>query len=155
MPISIGSAIKQTRPFVSLEHEAVLAVHRLASDLAQGVVDLLRPTGLSPAQFNVLRILRGAGSAGTSCGEIGERLVTREPDVTRLLDRLEKEGFIERTRSPDDRRIVLTRISAKGLDVLSTLDEPMAELHRRQLGHLGENRLRQLIELLAIAEDPP
>jgi DNA-binding MarR family transcriptional regulator len=136
-------------------HEAFLAVQRLAGDLLQGVTELLKGSGLSGAQYNVLRILRGAGDSGLSCGQIAERLITRDPDITRLLDRLEKRGLVARVRDTADRRVVTTRITEEGLEVLAALDEPVAALHRRQLGHLGKDRLRQLLELLADAAARP
>jgi DNA-binding MarR family transcriptional regulator len=95
----------------------------------------------------VLRILRGAPE-GLTCGEIGERMITRDPDITRLLDRLEKRKLIARSRESEDRRVVVARITRGGLDVLARLDGPVREVHRAQLGHLGRERLRALAELL-------
>jgi DNA-binding MarR family transcriptional regulator len=150
------AAIKQTKPFSGPEHEAFVALQRAAGRLAQGVTEALKPAGLTPAQYNVLRILRGAEPAGLACGEVTERLVTRDPDMTRLLDRMQAHGLVTRARGEDDRRVVLTRITAKGLRLLATLDEPIAELHRRQLGHLGRTKLRELTAFLeAVALGPP
>ena len=148
MPSRLATAIKQTKPFVSAEEEAFLALQRAASELAQGIAELLKPEGLSAAQYNVLRILRGAGEAGLACGEIGERMVTRDPDVTRLLDRMQKQGLIARARESADRRVVTTRITSKGRDLVAKLDKPVAELHVRQLGHLGQTKLVALLDLL-------
>lgn len=145
---TLGAAIRQTRPFGGLEHLVFLAVQRAAADLTQQAGDLLRPFGVSGAQYNVLRILRGAGGDGLACGEIADRLVSRDPDMTRLLDRMQKQGFVTRARASDDRRVVMTRITPEGLRILDELDEPMAALHRRQLGHLGQTRLRALAALL-------
>lgn len=140
--------------FASPEHEVYLTLQRLAADLGYQTAELLKGADLSPAQFNVLRILRGAGEEGLTCGEIGERLITRDSDVTRLLDRLEKQELVTRVRSRLDRRVVLTRVTEKGRAILADLDEPLAELHRTQLGHLGPQKLRQLLILLGEAAAP-
>jgi DNA-binding MarR family transcriptional regulator len=145
---TLATRLKQTKPFSSPEHEAFLAIQRLASELVQGSAELLKAHGLTGAQYNVLRILRGAGRDGLACSGIGDRLVARDPDMTRLLDRMEKSGFVERARASDDRRVVTTRITAKGLAVVAKIDAPMAELHKRQLGHLGRARLKELLSLL-------
>ena len=102
---------------------------------------------LSPAQYNVLRILRGSPD-GLTCGEIGNRVITRDPDITRLLDRMEKRGLISRLRGDKDRRVVLTSITRQGLALLARLDKPVREIHRRLLGHLGAERLEALRQLL-------
>jgi len=135
-------------------HRAFLAVLRAASELSQPVVELLRTAGLTSAQYNVLRILRGAGEGGLPCGAIADRLITRDPDITRLLDRMERRRLVTRTRQRDDRRVVLTRITAGALELLTTLDQPVWELHQQQLGHLGPARLRQLAALLDAAVAP-
>lgn len=135
----------------NLEHQVYLTVQRLAADLGHQTAELLKGSGLSPAQFNVLRILRGAGEGGLTCGEIGERLITRDSDVTRLLDRLEKQALVSRVRSTQDRRVVLTRITEKGRSLLADLDQPLAALHRAQLGRLGPGKLAQLLALLGEA----
>ena len=143
--------LRQSRPFASLEQEATISIERTAAVLRHEVAESLRPHGITPAQYNVLRILRGAGRAGLCRHEISDRLVTQVPDVTRLLDRMEAAGLVTRERSEEDRRLVTTRITAQGLDVLAQLDEPITEIHRRQLGHMDEEQLGTLIELLAIA----
>lgn len=145
---TLGTAIKQTRPFGGLEHLVFLAIQRAAADLTQQAGELLRPYGVSGAQYNVLRILRGASGEGLSCGEIADRLVARDPDMTRLLDRMQKQRLVTRSRASDDRRVVTTRITPEGLRIVGELDEPMSALHRRQLGHLGQTRLRDLASLL-------
>lgn len=145
---SIGSAIRQSRPFGGVEHQVYLALQRAAADLTQGAAALLRPFGLSGAQYNILRILRGAGPEGLACGEIAERLLARDPDMTRLLDRMERQGLVMRQRASHDRRVVTTRITPEGARVLAELDEPMAALHRRQLAHIDAARLRELATLL-------
>jgi DNA-binding MarR family transcriptional regulator len=115
--------------------------------LSRGLVQVLKTEDLSATQYNVLRILRGAPE-GLPCGEIASRMITRDPDVTRLLDRLEKRGLISRCRETKDRRTVMARITPDGLKLLSRLDEPVQAAHRKQLGHLGRERLRVLTELL-------
>ena len=145
---SIGAAIKQSRPFGGIEHQVYLALQRAAADLTQQAATLLRPFGLSGAQYNVLRILRGAGPEGLPCGEIAERLLTRDPDMTRLLDRMQRQGLVTRERDSSDRRVVTTRITDQARDILSRLDEPVAALHRRQFAHMDAARLRELAALL-------
>lgn len=140
--------LKMSRPFRDLEEEALLNLHRTNAVLMQPFTDLLRSFSVTIAQYNVLRILRGAGGDGLSCGEIGARMLTRDPDMTRLLDRMEKQGLIERVRDQRDRRVVTTSISAAGLQVLDGLDERVRKLRLQILGSLGEARLRALIDTL-------
>jgi len=118
--------------------------------LSRGLSEVLKTEDLSATQYNVLRILRGAPAA-LPCGEIGSRMITRDPDITRLLDRLEKRKLIARSRGSKDRRTVKARISPQGLRLLARLDGPVQNAHRKQLGHLGRKRLQALSELLAIA----
>jgi DNA-binding MarR family transcriptional regulator len=136
------------------EEAAFLEMLRTTDQLSRGLVPLLKAEQLSPTQYNVLRILRGALD-GLPCGEIGQRMITRDPDITRLLDRLEKRGLIARWRDSKDRRMVLARITPEGLKMLARLDGPMQEGHRKQLGHLGRQRLRALCELLRFARREP
>jgi DNA-binding MarR family transcriptional regulator len=131
-----------------------LELLRTTDQLSRGLVPLLKAEQLSPTQYNVLRILRGA-LEGLPCGEIGQRMITRDPDITRLLDRLEKRGLIVRWRDAKDRRMVLARITPEGLKMLDRLDEPIQEGHRKQLGHLGHERLKALCELLRAARREP
>jgi len=139
------------RPHARCPEEAVfLELVRTADQLSRGAVHVLKAEELSSTQYNVLRILRGAAE-GLACGEIAGRMITRDPDITRLLDRLEKRGLISRCRETKDRRMVLTRITAEGLKLLARLDEPVQEMHRSLLGHLGRERLRALTELLRAA----
>ena len=147
----IQDEIKQTRPIPTLEEEAYLNVQRTANVLLQDVAELLKGHNLTPTQYNVLRILRGAGEHGLSAGEVGDRMITRDPDVTRLLDRLEARGLAERWRCTEDRRVVWTRITSAGLDAIAPLDAAVNEIHLRRLSHLGADRLTSLIDLLEAA----
>ena len=140
--------IQQKTPFSGPEEEAFLNLQRTASLLLQAVGRDLKPHRLTPAQYNTLRILRGAAPAALTCGEIGERLVSPGPDVTRLLDRLEARGLVERLRDAADRRVVRARITGRGRELLGRIDGTVAGSLRRQLGPLGRARLRLLIELL-------
>ena len=145
--------IRQHKPFESLEEETVLNVLRTADVLLQRITAVLKPFKLSHSQYNVLRILRGAGPEGLACREIGERMITRDPDITRLLDRLEARGLLTRTRDQQDRRVITARISPEGQRLLEELDQPIAEVDRQPLQHLGEQQLRTLIELLELARE--
>jgi DNA-binding MarR family transcriptional regulator len=129
------------------EEAAFLDLARTVELLSGPVAQLLKTEDLSPAQYNVLRILRGAPD-GITCNEVGNRMITRDSDITRLMDRLEKRGLISRSRNGKDRRVVVTCISASGQDLLARLDQPVRNLHRRLLGHLGPERLQALAELL-------
>ena len=136
--------LKQSKPFAGLEEEVILNLMRTSGFLAAGLVGILKQAGLTATQYNALRILRGAAPEGLSCREIGTRMVTRESDITRLLDRLEKRGLISRRRPAGNRRLVLTRITGQGLKTLAGLDAPVLESHRQQVGHLGKSRLKAL-----------
>ena len=138
---------KNRRRVGSLEETVFLELMRTADMLSRGLVRVLKTEGLSPTQYNVLRILRGSPE-GLPCGEIASRMITRDPDVTRLLDRLEKRELIARCREAKDRRTVMTRITPAGLKLLARLDEPVQAAHRKQWGHLGRERLRALAGLL-------
>jgi DNA-binding MarR family transcriptional regulator len=135
------------------EESVFLDLLRTSDVLSRRLAQVLKNGDLSSNQYNVLRILRGAPE-GLPCGEIGSRMITRDPDITRLLDRLEKRGLISRCRETRDRRMVLTRISPEGLKLLARLDEPVQEAHREQLGHLGRERLKALSELLRDSRGP-
>ncbi len=125
--------------------EAFLGVVRTASSLLRDVELLLNRHGLTGAQYNVLRILRGAGEQGACGREIASKLITAEPDIARLLDRMEKHGLISRTRDAKDRRFVTARITPSGLETLAVLDEPVADLHRRQFAALSPSELKRLV----------
>jgi DNA-binding MarR family transcriptional regulator len=151
--------VKRTRaPETRLEAQVFVSLLRTADALARGAEALLKPSGLSATQYNVLRILRGAGAEGLACREVGCRLISRDPDITRLLDRMESRGLILRARGEKDRRVVRTRITTEGLRILGELDAPVQELHRRQLHHLPAKELRKLSRLLeqarALVEAP-
>ena len=132
------------------EEDAFLDLLRTTDLLSRRPAQVLKTEDLSATQYNVLRILRGAPE-GLACGEIGNRMITRDPDITRLLDRLEKRKLVSRCREAKDRRMVLTRITSEGLKLLARLDDPVREAHRKQLGHLGRERLRTLEGLLSEA----
>ncbi len=151
MVAKLQAEIKQRKPFTSLEQEAFLNLLRTADVLTQGLERVLKPYELSPTQYNVLRILRGAGPGGRSCREVAERMLTRDPDITRLLDRLEARGLVARARELRDRRVITTRVTRRGLALLARLDGPAAAWHRVRLGRLGAKRLRALVELLEAA----
>jgi DNA-binding MarR family transcriptional regulator len=140
--------LKQTRPWESLEEEATLNITRTAAVLEHALAQVLKPYAITPTQYNVLRILRGAGKQGLCRNEVGCRLVRRVPDVTRLLDRMEQLGWIERRRGSDDRRFVTTHITPKGLALLDELDAEVRAFHVEHLQHLGEPRLKTLVNLL-------
>jgi DNA-binding MarR family transcriptional regulator len=148
MSMGVRDEIKQTKAFPSTEAEAALALLRTADQLQARVAEVLKPYGLSPTQFNALRILRGAGAEGLPCSEIAGRMINRDPDITRLLDRLERRGLTSRHRAEDDRRVINACITSEGLKLLAPLDKPMEEFQRELLSHLGESRLRTLIRTL-------
>ena len=151
MTSTLQDELKQRRPFGSPEQEAMLSIARTAALLEHATAEALKPHGLTPTQYNALRILRGAEPEGLCRNEVRDRLVARVPDATRLLDRLGEMGLVLRQREGDDRRFVRTRITQAGLDLLEPLDEVLQALHRKQLGHLGERKLRTLVALLGEA----
>ncbi len=140
------SKAAKTKP--SREEAVFLELVRTADILSRRPAEVIKAAELSPTQYNVLRILRGAAELLT-CGEISKRMITRDPDITRLVDRLENRGLISRSRESRDRRTVLVQITKAGLALLASLDEPIQDAHRSQLAHLGEKRLKQLSELLS------
>ena len=144
-----GQSRRKGRPGCP-EETVFLELLRTTDMLSRSLILVLKTEDVSANQYNVLRILRGALD-GLSCGEIANRMITRDPDITRLLDRLEKRGLISRCRETKDRRMVMTRITPEGLDLLARLDGPVEEAHRKQLGHLGQERLRAIRELMEAA----
>ena len=149
-----AQAHDRPRRAVCPEEAAFLDLLRTADIISRPVAQVLKTEDLSPTQYNVLRILRGSPD-GLTCGEIGNRMITRDPDITRLLDRLEKRSLISRCRESKDRRMVLTRIAPEGLELLARLDKPVEDTHRKLLGHLGQERLRALAGLLAACRSGP
>src|SRR5215213_4719395 len=149
----IQAELQQNKAIGSLEEEAYLNIQRTANALSQRIAELLRGHDLTSAQYNVLRILRGAGEGGLNASDIAGRMITRDPDVTRLVDRLEKRGLVERWRCSEDRRVVWTRISPAGRELIDPLDQPVDELHRSMLAHLSAEKLQTLIALLEEARD--
>jgi DNA-binding MarR family transcriptional regulator len=147
MAQSLRETLKQNQPFASLEHEAWLNIVRTAAELVADLDDVLRPAGVTGPQYNVLRILRGA-EGGLCRNEVRDRMLTRMPDMTRLLDRMEAAGLVARSRSLEDRRMMVTVITDAGRRVLDEVAEGVQAEHRRRLGHLGDDKLQQLIALL-------
>ena len=139
---------KPNQPARSQEEEAFLALLRTADRLQTRLANMLKPQGLSPTQYNALRILRGAGAEGLACREVGERMIKRDPDITRLLDRMAQRGLVSRGRERKDRRVIRARITASGLERLKAIDRDLGTFHRELLGHLGPQRLESLIRLL-------
>lgn len=148
MPGKLLQEIKQRKAFRSLQAEVVLNIFRTADALNRHIENMLKQYGLTPAQYNVLRILRGAGETGATCSEVGERMIKRDPDITRMLDRLEKRGLIERSRSGRDRRVVMTTITPEGRHLVNELDAPMDELHVRQLEGFSNEQLAEIVETM-------
>lgn len=153
MPQDLKSEIKQRKAFTCREEEIFLNIIRTADQLQRRMSELLAESDLSRTQYNVLRILRGAGEKGLACGEISERMITRDPDITRLLDRLEKRNLISRAREKEDRRVVTTKIESAGSDLLKKLDAPITQLHKTQLGHIEAKQQEVLIRLLESARE--
>jgi len=139
---------KSSHPALSLENRIFVALLQAADTLGQEAEQLLKAAGLTGAQYNVLRILRGAEPEGLACRAIGDRMISHDPDMTRLLDRMEKRGLITRERQTDDRRVVKTRITPQGLSLLKTLDQPVHDLHNHQFRHMSAARLKILSDLL-------
>jgi DNA-binding MarR family transcriptional regulator len=148
---TLREEIRQAKPFGSLEQEAMLNIERTSAVLGHRMAEMMRDFGVTPTQYNVLRILRGAGGEGLCRHAVRDRLIAQVPDVTRLLDRLAEMGLVERERSADDRRMVHTRITDAGIALLARMDEPVQAFHREVLGHLSQEQLRTLIDVLTVA----
>lgn len=144
---------KQNKPFVNKETELTLGLLMLVQRLGDRTNSVLKSADLSPPQYNVLRILRGAGEGGRTCNEIAERMINRVPDVTRLLDRLEARGLLVRQREDGDRRVVRVWITKAGLALIAPLDKPLAELNAESFAALGPRRVEQFIALVAASLD--
>lgn len=151
MSPTLRDELRQTRPFQSLEQEAHLNLMRTAAVLTDRFELMLKPAGITPQQFNVLRILRGAEPDGLCRNELRDRMLSRMPDMTRLLDRMEEAGLVTRERGDRDRRLVRTHITPRGLGILASLDDQVVAEHRDALGHLTEDQLRTLVALLTLA----
>lgn len=146
----------KSRIGTSPEQQAYLSLVTASEALLWDTTALFKAHGLSLPQYNVLRILRGAGPEGLTCQGIRTRMLTRVPDITRLLDRLEKSGYVTRARGAGpDRRVVMTQITRAGLDLLAKLDEPVLEHHRRQFARLTPADVEKLSELLTKLVDEP
>ena len=147
-PATVREEIRQTKPFRSVAEEAILTLYRTADAIQRDFAQLIEPHGISSQQYNVLRILRGAGAEGLPTLEIADRMVERTPGITRLLDKLETKRLVRRLRCPEDRRQVLCYITEPGLQVLAQLDQPALEMGVRTMRALTTPELRRLIALL-------
>jgi DNA-binding MarR family transcriptional regulator len=154
MPSALRETARQ-KSSTSLPQEAYVALARTETALNDGLDKVLGPRELSLPQYNVLRILRGAGKDGLCRNEIAQRIITRMPDVTRLLDRMEAAGLVSRVRSTEDRRLVNTTLTKHGRDLVDDLDTEINQAHKAQLGHLKDAELRTLIDLLNKARSAP
>lgn len=154
MTSALRDEIRQSRPFGSPEQEAYLNIVRTAAMLMDRFEQMLKPFGITSAQYNVLRILRGAEPQGLCRNDLRDRMLTRMPDVTRLLDRMEEAGLVVRSRNAEDRRLVTTRITDQGRRLLDELEGPVLEEHQCRLGHLDEAQLRDLTDLLSRVRGP-
>ncbi|ADW67857.1 MarR family winged helix-turn-helix transcriptional regulator [Granulicella tundricola] len=151
MSMSLADEIKQAKPFASAKEELWLNLLRTTGIISHEMEQNLRPRGLSPTQYNVLRILRGAGAEGLCQYEIRDRLVAQVPDVPRILERMEKAGWIKRNRGEADRRMVIASATEEGLRLVGDLDQPMVQWMNGLFGELEEMELEQLSELLGRA----
>jgi DNA-binding MarR family transcriptional regulator len=145
---ALQEELRQSRPFPSREDEATVGVLRTADVLRHRLDGVFAPRGLTAQQYNVLRILRGAHPDPMPTMEIAERMIERTPGITRLLDRLESKGLVQRRRRADDRRCVLRSITPEGLELLAELDEPVAEANHEAMDMLSTEQTERLIELL-------
>lgn len=154
MKSGLRDEIKQSRPFTSLEEEVFLALQLTACKAMSPWTSFLKThASLTPAQYNMLRILRGAHPEGLTCTEISERLINKDPDVTRMVDRLEKQSLVRRERSLRDRRVITVRITKEGLSMLKKLDQEAGRMPKELLGKLGKRRLQELRNLLAAVRE--
>jgi DNA-binding MarR family transcriptional regulator len=147
-PIGLQAELQQTVSFASVHAEAFLNLVRTSEQLQRALQMRLKPFAITETQYNCLRILRGAGTAGLTCAEIAERLVSQDPDITRLVERLQRQGLVRRERGAKDRRVVLTNITAAGLDRLKETDPVVNRTVHSLLSHLAQSELKTLIGLL-------
>ncbi len=155
MSADLRQELKQNKPFRTLFEEASLNLKRTSNQLSDGFEQMLKPYGITGTQYNVLRILRGSEPNGLCRNEVSDRLINRMPDATRLLDRMEEAGLVTRARGTDDRRLVKTHITPKGLDLVNSLDSVVEQENAKQLAHLSESQLRTLIEILTDIRNAP
>ncbi|MFG0330113.1 MAG: MarR family winged helix-turn-helix transcriptional regulator [Phycisphaerales bacterium] len=151
----LGREIGKKGKFASLEQETALNLQRAADRLEAPFDALFQEHGLSSAQYNALRIIRGAGPLGTPIQRIGEHMITRQPDMTRLVDRLEKAGFVERKRCDEDRRVIYATLTKDGKEILRKLDKPVLEIHQKQFAHMKKEQVEMLNALLYLARQAP
>lgn len=153
MPSTLQQELRQNKPFNSIEQEALLSIVRTSAQLMDRFELFLRPHGVTGTQYNVLRILRGSGPEGLCRNELRDRMLSRMPDVTRLLDRMEDAGLVERTRDTEDRRMVTSRITKRGLEILATLDPLVAENEKHFFSGITREQVHMLIEVLQAIRD--
>ena len=144
----------KTKPFENPPEDTYVQILRTAAIFTSEVTRLLKPHRLSDTTYNILRILRGAGSAGRSCSQIGQQVVSLVPDVTRLVDTLQRRGLAQRMRTARDRRMVLVRITPAGLKLLKKVDPLLAQWHEQHLRHMTSAHIQQLNSLLERARAP-
>jgi len=147
MAAKLQHELRKAKPFDLPEQEAALALLRTNDRLQIQFTRLFRRFGLTASQYNVLRILRGAGRP-LPILEIAEQTVTVVPGITGLVDRLEQAGLVERERCEEDRRVVFVALTEKAKRTLARIDEPLVELHRSVMSHLSKSDIKQLISLL-------
>ena len=154
MTPSLLEELRQTKPFASLEEEALLSIVRTSAVLMDEFEQMLKPYGITATQFNVLRILRGSEPDGLCRNELRDRMLTRMPDVTRLLDRMEEAGLVERVRGNEDRRLVSTRISKEAMRLLARLDKVVSANQQQYFKGVTKQQLRTLIDVLSTVRQP-
>jgi DNA-binding MarR family transcriptional regulator len=147
-PSQLQEEIKQRIPFESLNGEAMLGILHTADVVRRRTAEILEPFGVTPQQYNVLRILRGAGCSGLPTLDIADRMIEQAPGITRMIDRLEAKRLVTRERGCDDRRQVLCRITTAGLELLDTLDEPLREHAASAVGNATADDLATLVRIL-------
>jgi DNA-binding MarR family transcriptional regulator len=150
----LAKEIRQSKAFPSLEEEAFLNLGRTYEFLQQRVAELLKEHELTITQYNMLRILRGAGPDGVTCSQATERMLSPDPDITRLLDRMESRRLIRRERSKEDRRVVITSITESGLELTNRIDAPLHYLYKQFLGRVNQQRLKEIIDTLEALREP-
>jgi DNA-binding MarR family transcriptional regulator len=150
----LAKELKQTKPFQSREEEAFLNLGRTWEFLQKQVAGLMKEHQLTATQYNMLRILRGAGADGVTCSQATERMLSPDPDITRLLDRMETQGLIRRDRTKEDRRVVIARITEAGMELANRIDAPLHHLFQRRFGRVSRQRLKDLIDTLEVLREP-